>query len=56
MEEKLKSFLQDIQSKVAEAIAMCDGEEAAEEEAPETEVPMQEEGDPMEKGLRKEKL
>lgn len=61
MEDKLKAFLQDIQSKVSEAISMCDGEEQSESEPQETEEhasgdePM-DEGMPLEKSLRKEKL
>lgn len=56
MEDKLKAFLHQIQGQLTEAIAMCGGEEEAEEE----EAPMvdgtAEEGAPMESSLRKEKL
>lgn len=58
MEDKLKAFLQEIQGKVSEAIAMCGGEEEQEmqEESSEGES-MQDMGeDSTEKDLRKEKL
>ncbi len=59
MEDKLKSFLQEIQGKISEAISMCGGEEEEMEEQPEAEESgeaPEPEGMPMEKSLRKEKL